>query len=57
MAFKSFVLRHLVIASICNITKLPDVRACLDGGGGPLVAEVNRLGGVTRLTIQSLILI
>ena len=24
------------------------VRACLHGGGGPQVGEVNRLGGVTR---------
>ena len=51
MTFKSFVLRHLVIASICNIMKLPDVRACLDGVGGLLVAEVTRLGEVTRLSI------
>ena len=49
--FKSFVLRHLVIASICNIMKLPEVRACLHGGGGPQVGEVTRLGVVSRLTI------
>ena len=30
--------------------------ACLHGGGGPQVGEVTRLGGVTRLSIQSLIL-
>ena len=28
------------------------LRACLHGGGGPPVAEVNGLGGVTRLYIQ-----
>ena len=34
------------------------LRACLHGGGGPQVGEViTRLGGVTRLSIQSLILI
>ena len=27
------------------------IRACLDGGGGPQVGEVTRLGGVTRLSI------
>ena len=27
------------------------LRACLHGGGGPQVGEVNRLGGVTRLSI------
>ena len=32
------------------------LRACLHGGGGPQVGEVTRLGGVTRLSIQSLIL-
>ena len=35
----------------------PVYRACLHGGGGPQVGEVTRLGGVTRLSIQSLILI
>ena len=30
--------------------------ACLHGGGGPQVGEVTRLGGVTRRSIQSLIL-
>ena len=29
-------------------------RACSDGGGGPQVGEVPRLGGVTNLSIQSL---
>ena len=34
------------------------LRACLHGGSGPQVADdVTRLGGVTRLSIQSLILI
>ena len=32
------------------------LRACLHGGGGPQVGEVNRLGGATRLSTQSLIL-
>ena len=31
------------------------LRACLHGGGGPQVVEVTRLGGVTRLSILSLI--
>ena len=30
--------------------------ACLHGGGGPQEGEVTRLGGVTRVSIQSLIL-
>ena len=33
------------------------LRACLHGGGGPQEGEVTRLGGVTRLSIYSLILI
>ena len=32
-------------------------RACLHGGGGPQVGEGTRLGGVTRQSIYSLILI
>ena len=32
------------------------LRACLHGGGGPQVGDVTRLGGVTRLSIQSLVL-
>ena len=32
------------------------LRACLHGGGGLQVGEVTRLAGVTRLSIQSLIL-
>ena len=32
-------------------------RACLHGGGGPQVGVVTGLGGVTHLSIQSLILI
>ena len=31
------------------------LRACLHGGGGPQVCQGTRLGGVTRLTILSLI--
>ena len=38
-----------------EITGKP-VLACVDGGGGPQAGEVTRLGGVTRLSIQSLIL-
>ena len=43
---------------LCIYTRLhlSKVRACLHGGGGPQVGEVTRLGGVTRLSIQSLIL-
>ena len=33
------------------------LRACLHGGGGPQVGEVTHLGGVTDLSIWSLILI
>ena len=33
------------------------LRACLHGGGGPQVGEVTHLGGVTRLSIESVILI
>ena len=38
---------------ICSITEKHKyvLRACLHGGGGPLVGEVTRLGGVTRLSI------
>ena len=32
------------------------IRACLHRGGGPQVGEVTRLGGVTRQSIQSLVL-
>jgi len=31
------------------------LRACLHGGGGPQEGEVTRLGGVTLLSVQSLI--
>ena len=42
-----------------RVTLSDDVRlrASLHGGGGPQVGEVTRLDGVTRLSIQSLILI
>ena len=33
------------------------LRACLHGGGGPQVGDVTCLGGVTCLSIESLILI
>ena len=39
-----------------DFCQLYTVRACLHGGGGPQEGEVTRLGGVTRLSIQSLIL-
>ena len=32
------------------------LEACLHGGGGPQVGELTRLGGVTRLSTQFLIL-
>ena len=35
---------------------LHNFRACLHGGGGPQEGELTRLGGVTRLSLQSLIL-
>ena len=31
------------------------IKACLHGGEGPKVGEVTRLGGVTRLSIKSLV--
>ena len=45
------VLDSLTWGDVC------DLRACLHGGGGPHVGNVIRLGGVTRLSIKSLILI
>ena len=39
-----------------NLNALKQFRACLHGGGGPQVGEVTCLGGVTRLSIKSLIL-
>ena len=43
--------------SRCQISYMDSkVRACLHGGGGSQVGEVTRLGGVTCLSIQSLIL-
>ena len=41
-----------------RVTLSDDVRlrACLHGGGEPQEGEVTRLDGVTRLSIQSLIL-
>ena len=34
-----------------KLTLRQSAKACLHGGGGPLVGEVTRLGGVTRLSI------
>ena len=39
------------------VKTLCSLRACLHGGGGPQVGEVTHLGGVTRLSIYSLIFI
>ena len=43
--------------AIKNVEHEKGVRACLHGGGGPHIGEVTRLGGVTRQSIYSLILI
>ena len=50
IARKSYVWMYLPFISSTVL------KACLHGGGGPQVGEVTRLGGVTRLSIQSLIL-
>ena len=42
-----------IVVCLCWIF---DFRACLRGGGGSQIGEVTRLGGVTRLSVQSLIL-
>ena len=64
-----FIFWEIIIGLISNPTQPPlspqyssgprflYFRACLHGDGGPQVGEVTRLGGVTRLSIQSLILI
>ena len=49
-SFSKAVLYH-------NILHKGLFRACLHGGGGPQAGEVTSLGGVTRLSIWSLILI
>jgi len=41
------------LGNLCHLTSF-DLRACLHGGGGPQVGEVTRFGGVTHLSIQSL---
>ena len=41
-----------MVRIVLKITFLK-LRACLHGSGGPQVGEVSRLGGVTRLSIQS----
>ena len=46
----------MMVLRIYTRLHLSKARACLHGGGGPQVGEVTRLGGVTRLSIQSLIL-
>ena len=48
-------LSDILVAVALSDLKLP-LRACLHDGGGPQVGEVTRVGGVTRLSIQSLIL-
>ena len=40
---------------IFAVTQVFRFRACLHGGGGPQVREINHLVGVTRLSIESLI--
>ena len=40
----------------CSPPRLPGLYAYVHRGGGPQVGEVTRLGGVTCLSIQSLIL-
>ena len=47
---------HISLTSTFQCEYCQCFRACLHGGGGPQVGEVTRLGGVTRLSIQSLIL-
>ena len=49
---------YLFIMSHLNAQHLQIIpfRACLHGGGEPQVGEVTRLDGVTRLSIQSVIL-
>ena len=64
-----FIFWEIIIGLISNPTQPPlspqyssgprflYFTACLHGDGGPQVGEVTRFGGVTRLSIQSLILI
>ena len=47
--------RHLKETDLLGT--IDGLRACLHGGGGPQVGDETRLGGVTHLTIQSLLLI
>ena len=51
-----FGLQHIFLLISDKAKALP-IRACLHGGGGPQEGEVTRSGGVTRLSIWSLILI
>ena len=46
-----------ILADLPSEQIFTEIRACLHEGGGPQVGEVTRLGGVTRLSRQSLILI
>ena len=53
--------RCMIISCATKDCGLPNfwtifLRACLHGGGGPQVGEITCLGGVTRLSIKSLIL-
>ena len=53
------IIQSLDILQICTQPSTlitPIFRACLHGDRGPQVGEVTRLGGVARLSIQSLIL-
>ena len=54
-ANRSFYNRHGNVVIPCRFSRRK-LRACLHDGGGPQVGEVTRVGGVTRLSIQSLIL-
>ena len=43
--------RHVINVKVERKQRRTGLRACLDGGGGPQVGEVTRLGGVTGLSI------
>ena len=45
-----------MLLKLSNLNSNVALSACLHGGGGPQEGEVTLLGGVTRLSIQSLIL-
>ena len=49
---KEFSMRNV----ICDFDQGTKLGACLHGGGGPQLGGVTRFGGITRLSILSLIL-